>query len=83
LSISFELDEISDPDIKKKVETVIQGCIGPRPDEEVWKISIENLAGCWSVILKAPIQTRKRLFFEEACELPRKIREWLESYPLR
>lgn len=83
MSISFELNEISNQDIKKKVEGVIRDCIGPRPDEEVWKIWIHNLAGCWKVVLKAPIQTRERMFFEEVRELPRKIQEWLESYPLR
>jgi hypothetical protein len=83
LPIAFELNEISNPEVKERTEDAIRACIGVRPEEEVWKIWIHDLTGCFRVVLKAPIQTRDRMFFEDAEALPQKVREWLESYPLR
>jgi hypothetical protein len=83
LPVSFELNGILNPEVKKKTEDVIRACIGARPEEEVWKIWIHSFSGCFRVVLKAPIQTRDRTFFEDGRALPQKVREWLESYPLR
>jgi hypothetical protein len=83
LPISFELNEISNAEVKKNIEEVIRECIGSRPQAETWKIWIYDLAGCYRVVLKAPVQARERMFFEDANMLAQEIRGWLDLYPLR
>jgi len=83
LTISFELNELSDPEIKKKTESVIRGCIGDRPEEEDWKVWIQSSSGYYRVTVKGPSQTRGRFFFDHDRALPEKVREWLELYPFR
>jgi hypothetical protein len=84
LTISIELNELSDPEIQKGVETVIRGCIGDRPkEEEDWKVYIYSSSGYCQVTVKGPTQTRGRFFFDRDHTLPEKVRNWLESYPFR
>jgi hypothetical protein len=83
LAISIELNGISDPFIKEKVERVIRDCIGDRPTVEDWEIQIRASFGHCQVTVKAPNQTRERMFFDDIHALPEKIRTWLESYPFR
>jgi hypothetical protein len=83
LPISIELNGIADLEIKKRIERVIRDCIGVRPMEEVWKVQIRASFAHCQVIVKAPTQTRERMFFDDIHVLPEKIRSWLESYPFR
>lgn len=83
MAISVELNEISDLDIKRKIETAIRGCIGDRLKEGDWKVWIRDLAGPCQVTVVGPTQTRERFFYDDIRTLPEKIRNWLESYPLR
>ena len=39
--------------------------------------------GHCQVTVKAPTQTRERMFFDDIHALPEKIRDWLDSYPFR
>lgn len=82
MALSIETNEISDSEIRKQVESVILGCIGERPKEEDWKVRICRVAGLCEVTVKGPVQTRRRLFYDENHMLPKKIRDWLELYPL-
>jgi hypothetical protein len=83
LAISIELNEISEPEIRQRIENVIRGCIGDRPNDEDWKVWIRDLAGLCEVTVQGPIQTRKRLFYDDTHLLAQKVREWLEAYPLK
>ena len=82
MAISIELNEISNPELREEIESVIRGCIGDRPKGEDWKVWIRVLVGNCEVTVKGPIQTRRRLFFDHAQNLPEQIRDWLEGYPL-
>jgi hypothetical protein len=84
LTISIELNELSDPEIQKRIESVIRGRIGDRPkDEEDWKVWIYSSSGYCQVTVRGPSQTRGRFFFDHSHTLPEKVRDWLESYPFR
>lgn len=83
MAVSIELNELSDPEIQKRVESVIRGCIGDRPREDDWKVWIHASAGHCQVVVKGPTQKRERFFFEDHHVLGEKIRDWLEAYPLR
>jgi hypothetical protein len=83
LAIFIELNEISEPELRQSIEDVIRGCIGDRPNDEDWRVWIRDLAGPCEITVKGPLQTRKRLFFEDARLLPEKIREWLNGYLLQ
>jgi hypothetical protein len=83
LAISIELNEISDAEIREKAESAIRGSIGDRPKEEEWKVWIYSGGSYCQVIVKGPSQRRERLFFNDTCTLPNKIREWLDAYPFR
>lgn len=80
MTIFIEVNELSDPEIQKRGESVI---IGDRPREEDWKVWIHAGAGHCQVAVKGPNQKRERFFFEDGHALCGKIRDWLESYPLR
>ena len=82
MTISIELNEISNPELKNRTEDAIRDCIENRPSDEDWKIWIHALGRSYRVVVKGPIQTRERLFFEEIRTLPERIRNWLELYPL-
>jgi hypothetical protein len=84
LTISIELNELADPEIKQRIESVIRDCIGDRPkQEEDWKIWIYSSSDYCQVTVKGPSQTRGRFFFDHGHTLPEKVRDWLEAYPLR
>jgi len=83
LAISIELNGIADLELKKEMEGIIRDCIGDRPMEEDWKVQIRASFGHCKVTVKAPTQTRERMFFDDIHVLPEKIRSWLESYPFR
>jgi hypothetical protein len=83
LTISIELNELSDPEIQKRIENVIRGCIGDRPKEEDWKVWIHSSSGYCQVTVKGPSQTRGKFFFDHDLTLPEKVREWLAAYPFR
>ena len=83
MTVSIELNEVSDPEIKKRIEGVIRDCIGVRSNEEVWKVQIRASFGHCEVTVRGPTQTRERIFFDDIHALPEKIRDWLESYPFR
>jgi len=83
LAISIELNEISDRDIKKAIESVIRDCIGDRPMEEDWRVWIRASLDHCRVTVEGPNPTRERIFFDDIRALPEKIRNWLESYPFR
>jgi hypothetical protein len=83
LGISIELNEFADEEIKKKIENEILWGIGVHPTEENWKVWIHALQDCCCVVVNGPTQTRHRFFFEDVQEIPRAIRNWLESYPFR
>lgn len=83
MTISIELNELSDPEIQRKTESVIRGCIGDRPKDEDWKVWICSSSGYCQITVKGPSQTRGRFFFDYDRTLPEKVREWLESYPFR
>ena|SRR5579872_6997524 len=69
---------------RSRIESVIRDCIGDRPkEEEDWKIWIYSSSGYCQVTVKGPSQTRGRFFFDHGHTLPEKVRDWLESYPLR
>lgn len=80
---SIELNGIADLEIKKRIEGVIRDCIGARPIEEDWKVQIRASLGHCQVTVKAPTQTRERIFFDDIHALSEKIRSWLASYPFR
>jgi hypothetical protein len=79
----MELNEISDPEIKQKTESVIRECIGDRPKGEDWQVWIYSSSGHCQVVVKGPSQTRERFFFENPQTLPRKVRDWLQAYTFR
>ena len=83
MAISIELNGITDLEVKKEIEGVIRHCIGVRPIEEDWKVQIRAQFGHCQVTVKAPTQTRERMFFDDIHALPEKIRSWLESSPFR
>jgi len=83
VTISIELNELSHPEIRKRIESVIRGYIGNRPKEEDWKVWIHSSSGYCQVRVKGPSQTRGRFFFDHDHTLPEKVRDWLESYPFR
>jgi hypothetical protein len=83
LTISIELNELSDPEIQNRVESVIRGCIGDRPKEEDWKVWIYSSSGYCQIIVKGPSQTRGKFFFDHDLTLSEKVRGWLEAYPFR
>jgi hypothetical protein len=83
LPISIELNELTDEEIKKRAEREILCSIGVRPAEEEWKVWIHDLEDCCYIAVTGPTQRRSRFFFENVQEVPRAIRNWLESYPFR
>ena len=83
MAISFEMNEILDPAISTGVESVIRQCIGDRPMEEDWKISICTGISYCRVVVEGPTPTREQWFFGEVHALPEKVRSWLDSYPFR
>jgi hypothetical protein len=83
LTISIELNEISDRKIQNTIESVIRACIGDLRKEEDWKIWIHAPAGYCQVVVKGPSQMRQRFFFDDVRVLPEKIRNWLKLYPFR
>ena len=83
LAISIELNGIADLEIKKRIGAVIRQCIGDRPIEEDWSACVRASVGHCRVTLKAPTQTRERIFFDDIPALPEKIRNWLDLYPFR
>jgi hypothetical protein len=88
LAISIELNELADEEIKKRVEFELLWGIGVHPTEENWKVWIHDscihvLQDCCYIVVTGPTQTRYRFFFEDVQEIPRAIRNWLESYPFR
>jgi hypothetical protein len=83
LAISIELNEFADEEIKKRIELEILRSIGVRPTEENWKVWIRVLQDCCYIVVTGPTQTRYRFFFEDVQEIPRAVRNWLESYPFK
>lgn len=83
MAVSIELNEIANPDIRRVVQTVIQEAIGDRPDNEDWRVWIHSTSNYRRIVVRGPIQTRDRVFYEEAALLPQKIKDWLGAYPLR
>jgi len=83
LTISIELNELSDPQIQKSTESVIRACIGDRANDEDWEVWIYSSSAYCHVTVKGPTQTRARLFFDHDRTLPERVRAWLELYPLR
>lgn len=83
MTISIELNDLSDPELQKRIESVIRGCIGDRPKEEGWKVWICSSSGYCQVTVKGPSQTRRKVFFDHDHTLPEKVRDWLELYPFR
>jgi len=83
LTISIELNELADLEIRQRTESLIRGCIGDRPEEEDWKVWIQSSSGYCHVTVKGPGQTRGRFFFDHDRALPEQVREWLELYPFR
>ena len=75
MAISIELNGISDLQIEDRIEGVIRDCIGDRPIEEDWKVQIHAWFGHCDVTVKAPTQTRERMFFDDIYVLPEKIRD--------
>ncbi len=83
MTISIELNELADLEIRQRTESLIRGCIGDRPKEEDWKVWIRSSSGYCQVTVKGPSQTRGRFFFDHYRALPERVREWLELYPFR
>lgn len=83
MTISIELNELSDPEIKKSMESVIRGCIGERPKEEDWNVWIYSSSGYCQITVTGPSQTRGKFFFDHDHTLLEKVRNWLELYPFR
>lgn len=82
MAILIELNEISDPEVKRKVEGVILACIGDEEKEKCWKVWIYSGSVYCRVVIQGPSQRRERFFFEQYSRLPDGIRKWMESYPL-
>lgn len=82
MPLSFERNEISNPEVKQAVESVIRDFVGDRQNED-WNARIHSFSNYYHVVLKGPAQTRQQIFFEEPRALAEKIRDWLELYPLR
>jgi hypothetical protein len=83
LAISFELNEIWDPQARQDAEAVIRECLGEGPREQNWKVWLHASADYCHVIVEGPDQRRERFFFGGLRLLPGEIREWLELYPFR
>jgi hypothetical protein len=82
LAISVELNEITDPETKRKVEEIIRTCIGDGATKEDWKVWIYSGSVYCRVAIQGPGQSRERFFFEQYSRLPDGIRKWMETYPL-
>jgi hypothetical protein len=82
LSISFACNEIENRETSQAVEQVIRECIGHRPAED-WNVWIEAGPNYCRVEVKGPGPARMTYFFQDSKALPKKVRDWLELYPLR
>jgi hypothetical protein len=82
LSISINVDEIPNLEIRRLVETVIRRYIGDRPVEEHWSASVHVRSTYCLVTVTGPRPTRQQHFFDDMRTLPEKIGSWLNSYPL-
>jgi hypothetical protein len=83
LTVSIELNELTQPEVQKRIESVIRRCIGEGRKEEDWKVWIHSSPGYCQVTVKGPSQTRGKFFFDHDYTLPEKVRDWLELYPFR
>jgi hypothetical protein len=83
LSISFELNEICDAEVRRSIEAVIRACVGDRLEAEHWTASIEGGSDYYDVTVSGPQPTRRKRFFGDPQSLPEQIRNWLQLYPFR
>jgi hypothetical protein len=83
VTLSVEVNELSDAEARQETEAVIRRLLGDRAKEEEWKVWIYASATYCRVVVKGPVQTRDKFFFDGPGTLPSKVREWLEAYPLR
>jgi hypothetical protein len=83
LTISIEQNDLPNQELRQRVVDTIRDCLGDRPPDENWKISIRNVAGHYEITVKGPLQTRQKFFFDVTPTLPAIVRAWLESYPLK
>ena len=83
MAISDEFNEISDPGLNERLETVIRTCIGDRPSDENWKMFVHSGTTYSCIVVTGPTPKREQLFVGERHALPEKVRDWLESYPFR
>lgn len=83
MGISFELNELSDPEVKEEIECLIRDYIGASAEEQDWKVWIYSASNYCQLLIKGPVQTRSRFFFEDAEGLIGKVHDWLQIYPFR
>jgi hypothetical protein len=83
LTISIEQNDLPNQELRQRVVDAIRDCIGDRPPDENWKVSIRNLVGHYEITVKGPLQTRQKFFFGDTPKLAATVRAWLESYPLK
>jgi len=83
LAISFEVNEVWDPQTRQDAESVFRECLGEPSRNQDWRIWIHASADYCHVVVEGPGQKRERFFFGAMHLLPGKIREWLELYPFR
>ena len=83
MSVSTELNQLSDGDLSAKIERIIQDCIGDLAEGKDWKVWIYSSSDYCQIVIKGPTQTRERFFFDDGQTLPEKISEWLTMYPFR
>lgn len=83
MGISFELNELPDPEVKGEIECLIRDCIGASAEEQDWKVWIYSAPNYCQLLIKGLAQTRSRFFFEDSKALIAKVRDWLLIYPFR
>lgn len=83
MAIAIEVNEVRDPEVSQRLEAIIHGCLGNRPVEEGWMVSILDFGHAYQVTVKGPQPKREQVFFGAVQALPDKVRDWLESYPFR
>ena len=82
MAILVERTDTSFRETADRIEQVIRDAIGERQKEN-WKVSIELNGRFCEVTIKAPVQTRSEIFYDEPSKLPGKIATWLSLYPLK
>jgi hypothetical protein len=82
VDLQVDFEGISDSETRDRIEKAVRG-VGDVPEGERWSVRVSSLGSGCQVLVKTPNQTRKKLFFLRARELPEAIPTWLRQYLLR